>query len=316
MLSILILLISNLWKICIYNHKPKALIVQLFNSRAVALKVQGLWDIASSDQVSKTHEEESSENTSKLTIIKDELGVLGLTINEIEIYTLLARSGSKKASDISKILSMPKTETYETLSNLQNKEIVCEVSGRPVMFEAKSLKATFKILIQKKKSDITNSEHSMHSVVNLWQSLPPIAIGITSSQQFQKLTGLHRVYHKIREMTLNASNELIIMASTADLTKLVTYGIMDDIATTIDNGVDVTIITESDCDIISEDEELNIVKSSSVEGNLPHLLLMDREEMLAITEQDLDEKETKALWTSSSSLCEAIHLFFAYDYSH
>jgi hypothetical protein len=117
-------------------------------------------------------------------------------------------------------------------------------------------------------------------------------------------------------MTLNASNELIIMASTADLTKLVTYGIMDDIATTIDNGVDVTIITESDCDIISEDEELNIVKSSSVEGNLPHLLLMDREEMLAITEQDLDEKETKALWTSSSSLCEAIHLFFAYDYSH
>tara|TARA_B100001971_G_C18255852_1_gene582014 strand:- start:1747 stop:1956 length:210 start_codon:yes stop_codon:yes gene_type:complete len=39
---------------------------------------------------------------------------------------------------------MPKTETYETLSNLQNKEIVCEIPGRPVMFEAKSLKETFK----------------------------------------------------------------------------------------------------------------------------------------------------------------------------
>ncbi len=278
--------------------------------------MQGLWDIASTDQASKTHEDETPENTSKLTIIKDELGVLGLTKNEVEIYTLLARSGSKKARDISNILNMPKTETYETVSNLQNKKIVCEIPGRPVMFEAKSLKETFKILIQKKKTDITNSEHSLHSVVNLWQSLPPTAIGSTTSQQFQKLTGLHRVYHKIREMTLNASNELIIMASTADLAKLVTYGIMDDIATTIDNGVDVTIITESDYDIVSEDEELNIVKSSSVEGNLPHLLLMDREEMLAITEQDLDDKETKALWTSSSSLCEAIHLFFAYDYSH
>lgn len=279
------------------------------------MRVEGLWDIISKDDFNE-NQKESSELTSKLNIIKDELATLGLSVNEIEIYLFLARSGAKKASDISKILNIPKTETYETLSVLQHKGILKEIAERPVRFESLSLKEVFKLLIQKKKADIENSEQSLKSVVNLWKSLPPTATSNSSSQQFQKILGIHRIYHKIREMTQNACNEITIMVSKIDLAHLMTYGVMDEINSVIDNGVDVTIITEPECDILSEGDGLNIVSCSSVSGSLPQLMLVDRSEMIAVTDEDLQEKETRALWTNCSSLCDAIHLFFAYEFSH
>lgn len=301
-----------------FSHKlkPKDLIVEQFNIELIELRVEGLWDIISKDDSDENQKEESSKYNSKLNIIRDELGSLGLTVNEIEIYLFLARSGPKKASDISKMLEIPKTETYETLSTLQRKGILNEIAERPVKFEGLSLKEVFKLLIQKKKSDIENSEQSLNSVVNLWKSLPPTATSDSSPQQFQKILGIHRIYHKIREMTQKASNEITIMISKIDLAHLMTYGVMDEINSVIDNGVDVTIITEPECDILSEGDGLNIVSCSSVSGSLPQLMLMDRSEMIAVTDEDLQEKETRALWTNCSSLCDAIHLFFTYEFSH
>lgn len=279
------------------------------------MRVEGLWDIISKDN-SNVSKVESSEYSSKLNIIKDELGILGLSVNEIEIYLLLAKSDAKKASDVSKILNIPKTETYEILSILQHKSILKEIPERPVRFESLPLKEVFKLLIQKKKRDIENSEQSLQSVLNLWRSLPPTAISDSASQQFQKILGIHRIYYKIREMTQKASNEIVVMLSKVDLAHLMAYGVMDEINSVIDNGVEVTIITEPECNILSEEDGMNIVSCSSVSGSLPQLFLIDRKEMLAVTDEDLQEKETRALWTNCSSLCDAIHLFFTYEFSH
>ncbi|MFQ6134511.1 MAG: TrmB family transcriptional regulator [Nitrososphaerales archaeon] len=280
------------------------------------MRAQGLWNILRSDNSTEYSGNESTEHALKWDTIKDELYKLSLTTNEVGIYTLLARSGFRKASEISRLLNIPKTETYVTLTNLQNKGIVREISGRPVKFEALPFEETFRMLIHKKKDEIKSSEGSLQSLLDIWRSLPPRAIGSTSSQQFQKLKGLHRVYHKVKEMTQKAANELIIMASVKELAQLETYGLMDGINTVMENGVDVSIITEPDCDIIAADDGINVVACSSIQGPLPHIILMDREEMLAITDEDPDSKETMALWTNCSTLCEAIHLFFTYEYSH
>lgn len=280
------------------------------------MRAHGLWNIPRSGTSSEERGDGSIENTSKWNTIKEELYELGLTSNEIEIYILLARSGFRKASEISRLLNIPKTETYVTLTNLQNKSIVREISGRPVKFEALPFEETFRMLIHKKKTEIESTEGSLKPLLDLWQSLPSRAIGSTSPQQFQKLKGLHRVYHKVKEMAHKATNEIIIMASVKELAQLETYGLMDDIHSIIENGVDVSIITEPDCNIVTPDDGLNIVACSSIQGDLPHMILMDREEMLAITDEGPDSKETMAIWTNCSTLCEAIHLFFTYEYSH
>ncbi len=280
------------------------------------MRAHGQWNILRTDNSPDYGRHESTEYAVKWDTIKDEMYKLGLTTNEIEIYILLARSGFRKASEISRLLNIPKTETYVTLTNLQNKEIVREISGRPVKFEALPFEETFRMLIRKKKAEIKTSEVSLQPLLEIWRSLPPRATGTTSPQQFQKLKGLHRIYHKVKEMTQNANNELIIMASASELTQLETYGLLDDINTIIENGVSVSIITEPNAKITAQDNGINLVTCSLMQGSLPHIILMDRSEMLAITDEDPGSKETMGLWTNCSTLCEAIHLFFTYEYSH
>ncbi len=257
-----------------------------------------------------------SQNASKWETIKDELCDLGLTVNEVEIYIFLARYGIRKASEISRLLNIPKTETYVTLSNLKNRNIVMEISERPVRFDALPFEKAFKMLINEKRKEIESSESSLESLLDMWRSLPPRATGRARTQQFQKLRGLHRIYYKLREMTEKTRKELIIMASSNNVTQLVTCGLLHDIASIVDNGVDVTIITEPACETMAGFEDINVFECSSVMWPLPFIILLDREEMLAITDEDSDSKETTAFWTNCSTLCEAVHLFFTYEYSH
>ena len=56
--------------------------------------------------------------------------------NQVEVYLHLNKNGIKTATSISEALRLSRTETYEILSELQKKEIVTSIYGKPTKFSA------------------------------------------------------------------------------------------------------------------------------------------------------------------------------------
>ena len=54
-----------------------------------------------------------------LEAIENALAKLGLSKNEIRVYVYLARTGMLKASEISEVISLHRTETYRILRDLE-----------------------------------------------------------------------------------------------------------------------------------------------------------------------------------------------------
>jgi len=270
---------------------------------------------AVTQRIGVRQEVDTLSEEAKWNTIIEELVELDLTPNEINIYTLLARSGSKKASEISRILKIPKTETYVTLSHLQHKGIVLDIPGRPIRFEALPFEEAYGLLLNRKKSSISSSEETLQSLFDLWCSLPPRGIEEVSSQQFQRLKGLHRIYHKAKEMAAKATKEVTIIASGKDMNCLEVYGVIEELAVTLDNGVNVNLITDFDCQLSFEYNGVNIVRCSSTETTpLPQIIMVDREELMMVSEPEPNSRETSALWTNCTALCGAVSLLITYKF--
>ena len=79
--------------------------------------------------------------------------LLGLSKTQEKVYHLLAQEGPKTASQISKILKIPRTETYSLVKIMQTKGCIVLKNDRPWKFKALSIEEFLenKILVEKKK---------------------------------------------------------------------------------------------------------------------------------------------------------------------
>ncbi len=80
-----------------------------------------------------------NEHRISLEKIQLQLSSYGLTSNQCKVYIFLGKYGSKTAPDISKILKLPRTETYKLLATLQSKGIVSASFQQSIQFTAISL---------------------------------------------------------------------------------------------------------------------------------------------------------------------------------
>src|SRR2546422_4085270 len=92
--------------------------------------------------------------------LKNELSKFGLTANQSKVYLFLEKYGPSTATQVSKTLKVPRTETYHLLTNLQNKGIVSATFQHPIRFSALSLDKAMGVLInaEKERSEEHTSE--------------------------------------------------------------------------------------------------------------------------------------------------------------
>jgi HTH-type transcriptional regulator, sugar sensing transcriptional regulator len=72
-----------------------------------------------------------------------------LTPNQVEVYLHLNKNGTKTALSISESLRISRTEIYDILNNLQQREIVTSAYGKPTKFNAVEIDDAITILIDK-----------------------------------------------------------------------------------------------------------------------------------------------------------------------
>ncbi len=94
----------------------------------------------------------------KLTLerIKNELINFGLTSNQSKVFIYLGKYGSKTASEISKALQLPRTETYHLVNSLQNLGLVTAELAHPTKYSAMEMKQAIETLVKQEQQRINN----------------------------------------------------------------------------------------------------------------------------------------------------------------
>jgi len=100
--------------------------------------------------------------------IQDQLSEFGLTPNQSKVFIFLEKYGSKTAPELSKVLMIPRTETYHILTALQNKEIVSTAFRHPKRFSALPLDKALWSLVNAEKERIRKLEKQEKSLTELW----------------------------------------------------------------------------------------------------------------------------------------------------
>src|SRR5689334_6194692 len=176
-----------------------------------------------------TLESKSYDYEMLLEKLKNELSKFGLTSNQSKVFLYLEKYGPSTATQVSKTLKVPRTETYHLLTNLQNKGIVSATFQHPIKFTALPLDKAIGALINSEKERVKNLESQEKSLVELWEALPSFKINKEEIKdgRFQMLQGVNQMAGKIKEMVTGSKDSIQVLASEKDFMKFYHTGYLE-----------------------------------------------------------------------------------------
>ena len=250
--------------------------------------------------------------------IKNELSKFGLTQNQSKVFLYLEKYGSSTATQVSKALKVPRTETYHLLTNLQNKGIISATFQHPIKFSALPLDKAIGVLINAEKERVKNLENQEKSIVELWGALPSFKVNEEEMKdgKFQMLQGVNQMSSKIKEMLTSSKENIQVLASEKDFMRFYHSGYLEWIA---DSKAEVQLVSSSSdkTSYIFEDKLKNKVKRMpvKVKEDLCFIIKDDKEAILFMKNSG-EVAQIIAMWTDSYSMVYTLKLLFAYIWSN
>jgi len=116
-----------------------------------------------------------------------------LTPNQAKVYLFLSKIGVKTASEVSKSLSIPRTETYHLLSTLQQKGIIFSIFGKPTKFNAVGVEESLEILVNNEKNRINELDLGRKGIIKLWNIIPKYGGNDSSTPTALNLVGFPNI---------------------------------------------------------------------------------------------------------------------------
>lgn len=251
--------------------------------------------------------------------IKNELSKFGLTQNQSKVFLYLEKYGSSTATQVSKALKVPRTETYHLLTNLQNKGIVSATFEHPIKFTALPLDKAIGALINAEKERVKNLESQERGLVELWDALPSFKINKEEIKdgRFQILQGVNQMTGKIKEMLVNSKVTIQVLASERDFMKFYHSGYLEWIA---ESNAEVQLVSSSSdkTSYIFEGDLINKVKKLpiKVKEDLCFIIKDDDQAILFMKKTDEPSQNVLAMWTDSYSMVYTLKLLFTYIWAN
>ena len=114
-------------------------------------------------------EEESYLKDSKILLASSNnlFFKFGFSSNQSKVYLYLSNMGTKTASQLSKTLDIPRTETYHLLKTLQEKGCIFRIYEKPMKFGAVSIEDFLEKWILSEKNKIKKLEESLSVIKKL-----------------------------------------------------------------------------------------------------------------------------------------------------
>jgi len=257
-----------------------------------------------------------------LKMIKGMLTKFGLSNNEIRVYIYLARSGDRKARDVSGALSLHRTETYKILRSLEKRGLVSSVFEKPLKFIATPFEKTMDILIKAKKLRIQFLERKKKDIVDLWLSLPQLETEPERKEVFQVLEGKEQFNLKADEILEKTRKEICIFAPDSDLLRLYHSGFTDKLEKFSKKNIRVLLLTnysQKSCFVIRKIKLSNVRYVLPNVDGLPGFIIADHEHLLfsikgdrdsAILESGKRRTRVAAFWTNYDAFISALKTLF------
>ncbi len=144
-----------------------------------------------------------------------------LTSNQAKVYLYLSKIGIKTASEISKALRIPRTETYHLLSTLQQKGIIFSIFGKPTRFNAVGIAESIEILVNNERNRLNELQLGKEGLIKLWNILPKYGENEEASQdnKFQSLQGRNSILVKLEQMIKESKESILVLGTEADFKK-------------------------------------------------------------------------------------------------
>ncbi len=247
---------------------------------------------------------DNDANNAPINYILKGLVELGLTQNEAKVYMYLAKSGAKKAIEVSKALNIPRTETYHLLARLQSKGLIMVTIQHPIKYIAKPFEETIQTLIGTIEEKVRSFEKKKDGLLLQWKSLPEFAYDNEEGRdKLQILEGKTSVYAKARELCNGAKAKLLLLANEKELLRFYHYDVLDDI------DADTDILTNLSSKFANILNDIDADVSINDELDAPCVVIKDYKEMLLFMDNE-NSKDVVALWTDCKSLIQSMELLF------
>jgi len=254
------------------------------------------------------------EYRESLEKIQLKLSSFGLTANQCKVYIYLGKYGSRTAPDVSKVLKLPRTETYKLLAALQNKGVVSASFQHPIQFSAIPLTDAIHSLINTEKERIKKLESQKSELNKLWDNIPQFnnEIEETDGDKFQILQGENQIHSKINDMIENSKKEVAIIGNEKDFLKFYQANFLEPLDK---SPVELKVLTNSSDKtlyVFDEMDKTNVKKlPTSIDGNLC-FVVKDNDEVLFYIKNSGSGKEiVTALWTNSTTMVYSKKLLFS-----
>jgi len=235
-----------------------------------------------------------------------------LTPNQAKVYLYLSKIGVKTASEISKSLKIPRTETYHLLSTLQQKGIIFSVFGKPTKFNAVGIDESILILINNEKNRITELETGKTNIIKLWEMIPKYAEEQEKSDdnRFQTLQGRNSILGKLEQMVKESTENILVLGTESDFKRFYHT-----------NFTELLQRTKSELKILTDYTKKNIHIFEDVATNKIKMLDdKNREDFCFIIKDDIEViffvsnpqlKDMMAIWTDSKSFVTTLRSLFS-----
>jgi sugar-specific transcriptional regulator TrmB len=171
--------------------------------------------------LTETVEEGMFQADNPITELNRMLVGYDLTPNQSKVYLFLSKIGIKTASEVSKALKIPRTETYHLLSTLQQKGVIFSIFGKPTKFNAVGIEESLQILINNEKNRIVELEVGKISLIKLWNIIPKYGGNEEEVQdnKFQSLQGRNSILVKLEQMIKESKENILVLGTETDFKK-------------------------------------------------------------------------------------------------
>ena len=255
-----------------------------------------------------------NEYREALEKIQLQLSDFGLSSNQCKVYIYLGKYGSRTTPDVSKVLKLPRTETYKLLAALQNKGVVSASFQHPIQFSAIPLMDAIHSLINTEKERIKKLESQKSELSKLWDNIPQFhnEVEKKDDDKFQILQGENQIHSKINDMIVNSKNELLIIGNEKDFLKFYQANFLEPLDK---SPVELKVLTNSSDKtlyVFDEMDRTNVKKlPTSINGNLCFVVKDDDEVLFYMKNYESGKEKVTALWTNSTTMIYSKKLLFS-----
>ena len=250
----------------------------------------------------------------KLTLerIKNELINFGLTSNQSKVFIYLGKYGSKTASEISKALQLPRTETYHLVNSLQNLGLVTAELAHPTKYSAMEMKQAIETLVKQEQQRINNLAGKEASLSEMWKEIPFFVVETdeSKSEKMQLLHGMGPITNKIKEMTDSSIESFKIYGSITEVLRFYHSDVFDWIEESSSDLQMVISPIGKTPEFISELDQKKIRTVTSNSDNKCFVINDAKEVLIFMRNATHPTRQTFAWWSDSETLVDMMTSLF------